>query len=134
MKLALYNMALIALTTLSVWVLILHFVAATAKNVIAKSTAGIPVTTGHDDFTFRAERAHINTLDCFLPFAVTVALAIAAGVSPWWTNTLALTFLGARIAHTGVYYADLRPLRTLCFFVGFLSNFVLGVMTLLKLF
>ncbi|TNE45963.1 MAG: MAPEG family protein [Deltaproteobacteria bacterium] len=134
MKLELYNMTLIALTTLSVWILVLQFVAATAKNVIAKGTPGVPIATGHDDFNFRAERAHANTLDNVLPFAIVVALAIAAGVSPWWTNTLSLVFLGARIAHTAVYYADLRPVRTLCFFLGFLTNFALGVMTLIKLF
>lgn len=134
MKLEAYNLTLIALASMSLLVLIQQFIAATAKNVIAKGTAGVPVATGHDDITFRAERAHYNTLENLLPFVLVAGLAVVVGVSPWWANLLAMVFLGARVAHTAVYYADLRPIRTLCFFVGFLSNIALGVMALLKLF
>lgn len=135
MDLKAYNLAFLSLSSMGLLVLVQHFLAAVGKNVLTKGTTpGVPLAQGHDNAGFRLERAHANTLENLLPFFLVTLLAVFLGVSPWWTNTLAVVFLGARVLHMIVYYANIQPVRTLAFLVGYLSMTILSVMTVIRTF
>lgn len=84
-------------------------------------TPGIPVTTGHDDFLFRAIRAHANTLENLPVFALLSLAAMLLGASPDTTTKLVWVFVAARVLHMVAYYADQRTLRSIAFAIGFLA-------------
>lgn len=129
-----YNWAVLSIAFMGFLVLVQHFIAAVGKNVVEKdNTAGVPINKGHDSISFRFERAHANTLENLVPFFLVFSIAMWLRVSPFWVNTLALVFLGARSVHMVVYYAGIAPVRTLAFLVGYLSMAAVSIMTLLKL-
>ena len=84
-------------------------------------TPGMPVTTGHDDFLFRAIRAHSNTLENLPVFMLLGLAAMLLGASPSTTTKLVWAFVAARVLHMVAYYADLRTLRSVAFAIGFLA-------------
>jgi uncharacterized MAPEG superfamily protein len=85
----------------------------------AGHTPGMPVTTGHADFLFRATRAQTNTNESLAAFVLLSLAAMLLGASPGWTNGLAWVFVVGRLSHMLAYYADLRGLRSASFTVGF---------------
>jgi uncharacterized MAPEG superfamily protein len=80
---------------------------------------GMPVAGGHGDFLFRATRAQANTNESFTVFVALALAAVAVGANGWWTNLLVWIFVAARGGHMLTYYADLRPVRSTCFAIGF---------------
>jgi uncharacterized MAPEG superfamily protein len=99
-------------------------------GIRSKHTPGMPVTSGHDDFLFRAVRAQANTLENLPVFILLSLAAILLGADAGTTRTLAWAFVGARALHMGAYYADLRTFRSIAFAVGFLSVIGLFVVAL----
>lgn len=99
-------------------------------GIRGKRTPGMPVTTGHDDFLFRAIRAHSNTLENLPVFILLSLAAMLLGASPRATTNLVWTFLAARVLHMVAYYTDLRTLRSAAFAIGFLAVIGLLVVTL----
>jgi len=87
--------------------------------VRAHHTPGMPVASGHDDFLFRATRAHANTNESLTAFVVLSLAAMLLGASPWWANGLAWGFALARVGHMIAYYTNQRLLRGVAFSLGF---------------
>jgi uncharacterized MAPEG superfamily protein len=111
---------------LSAWVsvgglLLVQAVVADVAGIRAKHTPGMPVTSGHSDFLFRAVRAQANSLENLPAFIVLSLAAMLLGASPQWAGGLAWTFAGARMAHMAAYYSDVRTARSIAFALGFLS-------------
>ena len=111
---------------LAAWVVLggLSLVQALVADVAAmrtKHTPGMPVTTGHDDFFFRAVRAQANTLENLPVFIVLCLAAVLLGASPSTARTLAWIFVGGRVVHMLAYYADQRTLRSTAFAASFLA-------------
>jgi uncharacterized MAPEG superfamily protein len=69
----------------------------------------------------RADWAQSNAFENFPPFAASVLVAHAVGVSQVTIDLLASTFLVARIAHGLAYIFNKPTLRTLVWSAGFLS-------------
>jgi uncharacterized MAPEG superfamily protein len=108
-------------------------IVADVAGVRSRHVPGTPVTGGHDDFLFRATRAHANSNEN-LPLFLLAALAAAGlGASPAWTGYLAWIFTIARIAHMLCYYADLRAARSLAFGVGLAATVGLLAITVARL-
>lgn len=76
----------------------------------------------------RANAAHLNAFEAFAPFAVAVLLAQKYAVAQTTIDTLALTFIGARVLHGALYLIDKHWLRSLVWLVGFLCVIVLFVL------
>ncbi len=77
----------------------------------------------------RAYWAHQNGFEVFPPFAAAVIIATLGGVEQSTVDVLALTFVVSRLAYSGLYIADLAPLRSLAWAIGLGSTcllFVLG--------
>jgi uncharacterized MAPEG superfamily protein len=92
----------------------------------AGHTPGTPVAGGHDDFLFRATRAHANTNENLPLFLLLMVSAVLGGASPSWVSGLTWGFVVSRAVHMAAYYADLRTLRSAAF--GICLLFLIGLL------
>jgi uncharacterized MAPEG superfamily protein len=99
----------------------------------AKHVPGMPVAGGHDDFHFRAARAHANTNENLPVQVLLVALAVLLSADPKWSAWAAWLFAAGRAGHMLCYYADLRLARSIAFGAGLVAQFALLVLVVLAL-
>jgi uncharacterized MAPEG superfamily protein len=69
----------------------------------------------------RANRAHLNAVESFAPFAALVIIAHLAGKADAMTAFWAMSFFWLRLAHAVVYLLAIPYLRTLLFTLGFVA-------------
>ena len=117
---------LAALATL----IVTQVVIATAAAGRAGHTPGVVIAEGPSSFAFRAQRAHQNTLENVVPFALALAAAVAAGGTSYLIDGAVLGFVAARVAHASAYYVGVRVPRTAAFAVGLVAILALVVATL----
>lgn len=67
----------------------------------------------------RADRAHLNAVECFAPFAALVLIAHVIGKANAMTAFWAMSFFWLRLAHAVVYLLAIPYVRTLVFTLGF---------------
>lgn len=120
---------------LSAWVafgglILVQAIIADVAGVRSKHTPGMPVTTGHDHFLFRAVRAQANTLENLPAFVLLSLASMLLGGSVSWAGGLAWIFVVARVAHMCAYYADARTARSIAFTLGFFALIGLLVVSL----
>ncbi len=127
-----YYPAVAAYAVLGVLVLVQVLVSDVAA-IRAGHVPGMPVTSGHDDFLFRATRAHANTNESLATFLLLSLAAIFLGANATWTNRLVVVFVAARALHMLAYYTDLRPLRSTAFTIGLVCLIALAVFAVLAL-
>lgn len=70
-------------------------------------------------FGARALAAHQNMIEAFPIFAAGVLVALWSGATGAWLSGLALAFVGARIAYSICYWADLATLRSVFWVIGY---------------
>jgi uncharacterized MAPEG superfamily protein len=99
--------------------------------------AGGPVADARDEnFLFRLDRAHTNTVESILPFVAPAILAIMLGVGPGLLAMLVWAFLAIRVAYGFVYLrggalAKGGSLRTMLHVLGSLTTVALMVIAAL---
>ena len=86
-----------------------------------------------DPRSHRANAAHLNGFESFPAFVAGVLMAQLAGVPGGTVNVLAIVFVVARVLHGIFYIGNQQALRSLVWFVGFLSALALMVMAALKI-
>jgi len=69
----------------------------------------------------RANRAHLNAVETFAPFAALVLIAHVAGKESAMTAFWTMAFFWLRLAHAGVYWLAVPFVRTLVFTLGFVA-------------
>jgi uncharacterized MAPEG superfamily protein len=69
----------------------------------------------------RANRAHINAVETFAPFAALVLIAHVAGKESAMTAFWTMAFFWLRLAHAAVYWFAVPFVRTLVFTLGFVA-------------
>lgn len=69
----------------------------------------------------RANRAHLNAVEAFAPYAALVLIAHVAGKENAMTAFWAMAFFWLRLAHAIVYWFAVPFVRTLLFTLGFIS-------------
>ena len=69
----------------------------------------------------RANRAHINAVESFAPFAALVIIAHVAGKADAMTAFWAMSFFWLRLVHAAVYWLAIPFIRTLVFTLGFVA-------------
>jgi uncharacterized MAPEG superfamily protein len=127
-----YHGLLAASAVLATLVLVQVLVADLA-GMRAKHVPGMPITTGHGDFHFRATRAHANTNENLPVWVLLVLLAVLLAADPKWSAYAAWLFAAARAGHMLFYYLDLRLARSVAFGLGLLAQFVLLTLCLMAL-
>jgi uncharacterized MAPEG superfamily protein len=80
------------------------------------------------DWVKRANRAHLNLVEQFAPFAVLVLIAQVLGVSNAWTGGAATAFFWLRLAHSLVMWTGFAafPLRSVIFTGAWVCILMLG--------
>lgn len=80
------------------------------------------------DWVDRANRAHLNAVESFAPFAAVVLAALALGVSSAVTEACAATYFYARVAHAVIHLTGFGRFmaRTVAFTVAWLAFAVLA--------
>jgi len=73
----------------------------------------------------RADRAYLNAVECFAPFAALVIIAHVTGKADAMTAFWAMGFFWLRLAHAVVYLLAIPYVRTLVFTLGFVC--VVGI-------
>jgi len=73
----------------------------------------------------RADRAHLNAVESFAPFAALVIVAHLAGKANATTAFWTVAFFWLRLAHAIVYLLGIPYLRTLIFTLGYVA--VIGI-------
>ena len=71
----------------------------------------------------RANRAHLNAVETFAPFAALVLIAHVAGKENGATAFFAISFFWLRLLHAIVYLAGVPFVRTLFFTLGSFATF-----------
>jgi uncharacterized MAPEG superfamily protein len=69
----------------------------------------------------RANRAHVNAVEAFAPFAALVLIAHVAGKENAMTAFWAISFFWLRVIHAVVYLAGAPFIRTVAFTLGFVA-------------
>ena len=72
------------------------------------------------DWGRRADRAYINAVETFAPFAALVILAQVAGKADAMTAFWAMAYFWLRLAHAAVYLAGWPYIRTVIFVLGWI--------------
>jgi uncharacterized MAPEG superfamily protein len=116
-----YHSTLLACVALSVLVTLQVLVADLAA-IKTGHVPGMPVTSGHANFHFRAVRAIGNTNETLALTLMLVVLAIVLGANPKWTNALAWVYVAGRAGHMAFYYAKLGLARSTAFGVSLLAT------------
>ena len=73
----------------------------------------------------RADRAYMNAVETFAPFAALVLVAHVAGKANGMTAFFAASFFWLRVIHAIVYLAAIPYIRTVVFTLGFIC--VIGI-------
>ena len=124
-----YHPTILACVALAALIM-LQVLIADVASIKAKHVPGMPVTSGHGSFHFRAVRALGNTNETLGLFLLLIVLATALGTNVTWTNALAWVYVGARAGHMTFYYLRQGLLRSACFGLGLAAQFALLVLVL----
>lgn len=132
-----YQPALLALTVLCIAVLIQSVLCAVFAFSKKGGQSPGQVVGGPEQHSFRVLRTYLNSTESLPMFIGVLVVAIMAGVSAKWVNTLAIAHVGFRLLFSVLYYSRLGiktpgP-RTLGYLGGLLTNFALGMMTVFAL-
>jgi len=113
-------LALTAMLTASLWVP--YVVAQVMTNGPLKPANYIdPMQRPMPLWGKRADRAYLNAVETFAPFATLVILIHLTGKANATTAFLTASFFWLRVAHAIVYWAAIPYLRTIIFTLGFVA-------------
>lgn len=112
---------------------LIQFLILDVSQIRHRHVPGTPVLGGHDDFLFRASRAHANSTENLGLFLLLALSAMLLGSDPQATAIAAWSFTAARFGHMACYYADWRLARSAAFALGLLATLGLLVLCLIAL-
>lgn len=101
--------------------LLAQLVVLDVASVKARHAPGAPVVADPSNFLFRASRAHANTNESIAAFILFALYGIFSNGSPGWLGAAAWTWVVARVAHMGFYYANIPLARSLSFGISMLA-------------
>jgi uncharacterized MAPEG superfamily protein len=87
----------------------------TPKNYVDPTARPVP------SWGKRADRAYLNAVEAFAPFAALVLIAHVSGKADAMTAFWSMCFFWLRLAHAVVYLAAIPYVRTLIFTLGFVA-------------
>jgi uncharacterized MAPEG superfamily protein len=127
-KTELFYLTLTALLTGTLWVPVVIGYVRTRGPLRAEDYKVAP-TSPLPDWVNRANRAHMNAVESFAPFAAVVLTASACHVSTSVTAVAAMIYFWARVAHAVVHISGFGMFlaRTLIFTVGWAAFVAIAV-------
>jgi uncharacterized MAPEG superfamily protein len=110
MKPELHYMVLTALLTGCLWIpVVIGFVR--TRGPLQPKDYKVAPSSPLPDWVNRANRAHVNAVESFAPFAAVVLAGQVAGISDSVTVTSAIVFFWARVAHAVAHVTGFSKLR-----------------------
>ncbi len=133
MKTELLYLLLTAILTGVLWIPVVIGYVASGRR-LTPSTYKVAPTTPLPDWVNRANRAHLNAVENFAPFAAVVLIAQATGVSSGVTASCAAIYFYARLAHALIHISGfgLFVARTVVFTVAWLAFITFAAVLLLR--
>lgn len=131
MKTELLYLLLTAILTGVLWIpVVIGYV--TSRGAPTPAEYKTAPTSPLPDWVNRANRAHLNAVENFAPFAAVVLIAHATGVSSGLTQSCAAIYFYARLAHAVIHLSGfgLLKARTVAFTVGWLAFITFAVVLL----
>jgi uncharacterized MAPEG superfamily protein len=107
-----------------------------ARGPLTPATYKTASTTPLPDWVNRANRAHLNAVENFAPFAAVVLIGHVSGISTATTEICAAIYFYARAAHALVHVSGFGQFkaRTLLFSVAWAAFLVFAVVLLRRVF
>lgn len=124
----LFYLLLTALLTGALWIpVVIGY--ASARGPLKPQDYKVAPTSPLPDWVNRANRAHMNAVESFAPFAAVVLVGKLAGISTAVTAGAAAVFFYARVAHAVIHVSGFSLLmaRTIVFTVGWLALMTFAV-------
>ena len=116
----LFWLSLTALLTAALWIpYILGQV--TTNGLLSSENYKDPTARPVPLWAQRANRAHLNAVEVFAPYAALVLVAHVGGLANDTTAYWAMFFFWARLAHAIVYMLGIPYIRTVIFVLGFVA-------------
>jgi len=122
----LYYLALVAVTTVLMWVPYMAARILTRGPVRTLADPADPAFPPDPAWAERARRAHANAAQNLTVFAPLVVILALTGTSTPATILASKTYLGARLIHYIVYAAGIPVIRTLVFVTGVGATLVIA--------
>ena len=117
-------LALTAILTASLWIPYITCQVMTNGNLKPQNYLD-PTPRPVPLWGMRANRAYVNAVESFAPFAALVIVAHLAGKANATTAFLATSFFWLRLAHAVVYLLGVPYVRTVIFTLGYVA--VIGI-------
>jgi uncharacterized MAPEG superfamily protein len=131
MKTELFYLLLTSILTAALWIpVVIGYVSSrgfpTPADYRTAPTSRLP------DWVNRADRAHLNAVESFAPFATVVLIANATGTSNAMTESCAAVYFYARVAHAIIHISGFGRLmaRTVAFTLAWVAFVVFAVAVL----
>ena len=128
MKTELFYLLLSAILTGLLWIpVVIGYV--TSRGVLDDEAYKVAPTSPLPDWVNRANRAHVNAVENFAPFAAVVLIAHSAGVWTSVTETSAAVYFYARVAHAIVHVTGFSMFRarTVLFTVAWIAFLMFAI-------
>ncbi len=109
---------------------LVQLVVADLVAIKQKHTPGFPINPDHENFLFRAARAHSNLNESIAIFILFALFGILSSCNPFWLNFFSSIYLVSRISYMSFYYADIKLARSASFglsVIGLLGMFAVSV-------
>jgi uncharacterized MAPEG superfamily protein len=105
-----------------------------SRGPLTPSGYKVAPTSALPDWVNRANRAHLNAVENFAPFAAVVLIAHATGVSGAVTVSCAAIYFFARVAQAVIHISGFGRLmaRTVAFVVAWVAFITFAVVVLLR--
>ena len=133
MKTELFYLLLTAILTGVLWIpVVIGYVK--SRGPLTPETYQRPSEDRLPDWVVRANRAHVNAVENFAPFAAVVLIGQLMNVSTTVTVTCAAVYFWVRLAHAVVHISGYGkfPLRTVLFTIAWLAFMVFACVLLLR--
>jgi len=102
----------------------------TTRGMLTPADYKVASTSPLPEWVDRANRAHINAVENFAPFAAVVVVAHLLQISSSVTVACAAIFFYGRLAHAIVHIMGIYLVRTLVFTVSWVAFVVFAIETL----
>lgn len=112
--------------------LLIQIIIADILAIKTKHTPGYPISPNHNNFLFRAARAHNNTNESIAIFALFTLFGILSESNPSYLNAFSVVYFVSRFMHMICYYANFKLARSISFplsLAGLMGMFISGLIT-----
>ncbi len=134
MKIELFYLLLTAILTGLLWIpVVIGYV--TSRGVLTDESYKVAPTSPLPAWVSRANRAHVNAVENFAPFAAVVLIAHVAGISTPVTVACAAVYFYARLVHAIVHISGtgLLKARTLLFTIAWVAFITYALVVLTRM-